>query len=321
MVLRIIKLHRLANETAETIGGRTTHPIRTMAGGWTMLPKPRELDALKMRFEDGVAEKQSLVSFLAHRPGHPGIYPRDRIRHVLTEPGSLRIMRATIRSSDVKAAMPLAGYRTVTNEYIVPQSTAKWAKFNRASYMVGALARVNNNFADLTPGAKAAAQQLGLTTPCCNPYCNTLAQAVECVHALETSARLADELLSKGLTEEKYGHTVREGQGASAVEAPRGILFHDYTYDKHGICTAANCIIPTNQNHANIQKDMEKLAPEFKDSGKEGLQRLLEMLVRAYDSVYFLSRRIERCATNSNSFFEWPMTSKPFGRSPAKRGQ
>ena len=265
VVLRIIKLHRLANETSETIGGRATHPIRTMAGGWTMLPKPRELAALKMRFEDGVAEMQSLVTFLAGiAPAIPN-FTRETEYVSMTEPGSFAHYEGAIKSSDVKAAIPLAGYRTVTNEYIVPQSTAKWAKFNRASYMVGALARVNNNFADLTPGAKAAAQQLGLTTPCCNPYCNTLAQAVECVHALETSARLADELLSKGLTEEKYGHTVREGQGASAVEAPRGILFHDYTYDKHGICTAANCIIPTNQNHANIQKDMEKLAPEFKD--------------------------------------------------------
>jgi coenzyme F420-reducing hydrogenase alpha subunit len=49
------------------------------------------------------------------------------------------------------------------------------------------------------------------------------------------------------------------------------------------MCVKANCIIPTNQNHANIQKDMEKLVPEFKDRGKDALQLTLEMLVRAYD--------------------------------------
>ena len=36
-----------------------------------------------------------------------------------------------IKSTDVAEPIPLADYRTVTNEYIVAQSTAKWAKFNR----------------------------------------------------------------------------------------------------------------------------------------------------------------------------------------------
>ena len=44
---------------------------------------------------------------------------------------------------------------------------------------------------------------------------------------------------------------------------PRGILFHEYGYDKDGMCLGGNCIIPTNQNHANIQHDFEKLVPEL----------------------------------------------------------
>lgn len=49
------------------------------------------------------------------------------------------------------------------------------------------------------------------------------------------------------------------------------------------MCTAANCIIPTNQNHANIQYDMEKMVPEIMDKPKEEVELALEMLVRAYD--------------------------------------
>jgi sulfhydrogenase subunit alpha len=112
---------------------------------------------------------------------------------------------------------------------------------------------------------------------------NTVAQLVECFNLCERFAVHANRLLDKGIKEEKITITPREGQGANAVEAPRGILFHDYTYDKNGICVKGNCIIPTNQNHANIQKDMEKLVPEFKDVGQEKLQLMLEMLVRAYD--------------------------------------
>ena len=67
------------------------------------------------------------------------------------------------------------------------------------------------------------------------------------------------------------------------MEAPRGILFHDYTYDKNGILTKANCIIPTNQNHNNIQKDMEALVPLILSQPEDEIRHTLEMLVRAYD--------------------------------------
>ena len=41
--------------------------------------------------------------------------------------------------------------------------------------------------------------------------------------------------------------------------------------------------IPTNQNHANIQKDFEALVPQILDRPPEEIRLLLEMLVRAYD--------------------------------------
>jgi len=127
------------------------------------------------------------------------------------------------------------------------------------------------------------ATDLGLTAPCYNPYMNNVAQVVESVFAVERTIDHMDALLDKGLKEEKVKVKVRAGTGAGAIEVPRGVLFHEYTYDKAGRCVKANCIIPTNQNHANIQKDMEKLVPQFKDEGKEALEFKLEMLVRAYD--------------------------------------
>src|SRR5574340_905325 len=45
-------------------------------------------------------------------------------------------------------------YRAMTNEYLVGQSTSKWSRLSRASFAVGALARLNNNFAFLHPAAK-----------------------------------------------------------------------------------------------------------------------------------------------------------------------
>jgi sulfhydrogenase subunit alpha len=67
------------------------------------------------------------------------------------------------------------------------------------------------------------------------------------------------------------------------TEVPRGILFHDYTYDRKGQIIAANCIIPTGQNLANIDADMHQLVPEIIDESKADITKKLEMLVRAYD--------------------------------------
>jgi coenzyme F420-reducing hydrogenase alpha subunit len=69
------------------------------------------------------------------------------------------------------------------------------------------------------------------------------------------------------------------------VEVPRGILFHEYDYDAAGICQGGNCIIPTNQNHNNIQRDFDVLVPQLleADKAEKEMELALEMLVRAYD--------------------------------------
>jgi sulfhydrogenase subunit alpha len=298
VVLLVVKLHRLANETCDIIGGRTTHPVRTKVGGWTMFPKPKEIEALKKRWSDAIADLTTLAGVIKSLAGGFPNFTRETEYVSLREPVEYGIYDREIASTDSKQTVPLAQYRSVTNEYVVAQSTAKWAKFNRASYMAGALARFNNNAAQLSPLAKKAAADVGLSTPCYNPYMNTVAQLVECFNLCERFAAHADWLLDKGIKQEKIAITPREGQGANSVEAPRGILFHDYTYDKNGVCVKGNCIIPTNQNHANIQKDMEKLVPEYKDIGQEKLQLYLEMLVRAYDPCISCSTHYMRINFN-----------------------
>ncbi|MGB7569402.1 MAG: nickel-dependent hydrogenase large subunit, partial [Chitinivibrionales bacterium] len=170
VVLLIIKLHRLANETCEVIGGRCTHPIRTAVGGWTMLPKPQELETLKNRWREAIGDMQKLADVVVSlAPGLPN-FTRETEYVSLTEPGGYANYDGMIKSTDVAQPLPLSQYRGVTNEYMVAQSTAKWAKFNRPSYMAGALARFNNNHAQLTPAARAVASELGLTAPNHNPF-------------------------------------------------------------------------------------------------------------------------------------------------------
>jgi coenzyme F420-reducing hydrogenase alpha subunit len=149
--------------------------------------------------------------------------------------------------------------------------------------MVGALSRFNLNFKQLSPRAKKVAKELGISAPCHNTYMITVAQLVETYHVLDDSISLIDQLLQKGLREEPNTVKPRAGRGVGAVEAPRGILFHDYTYNDKGLITKANCIIPTNQNHNNIQKDLEVLVPKILNKSEDEIRLMMEMLVRAYD--------------------------------------
>ena len=84
------------------------------------------------------------------------------------------------------------------------------------------------------------------------------------------------------------------GSGVGAVEVPRGILFHDYSYNDKGVCTRANCVIPTNQNHDNIQQDMAALVPLIANKSQKEIELTLEMLVRAYDPCISCSTHVTK---------------------------
>jgi len=184
-------------------------------------------------------------------------------------------------------AIPVNEYLSYANEYIVPYSTAKRARHARESYMVGALARLNLNYDKLSPMAKQTAEMFDLKPICYNPFMNSIAQLVEIVHSVEDTVRLIDELEASGLKSQPEYNVpkikVKAGRGVGAVEVPRGVLFHDYTYNANGYCTKANCIIPTNQNHANIELDLQALLPKILNKPEKEIELNLEMLVRAYD--------------------------------------
>jgi coenzyme F420-reducing hydrogenase alpha subunit len=72
----------------------------------------------------------------------------------------------------------------------------------------------------------------------------------------------------------------------SAVEVPRGILYHCYEYGEDGRVVRADCVIPTTQNNANIHLDLASLAEQLAGEAgmtDERLALLCSMLVRAYD--------------------------------------
>ncbi len=279
-IVRALRLKRLAYNLAELLAGRKTHPLSCLVGGFAKLPDLAQLKAIRKRLEEAMIDLEITVELFKTLKAPD--FTRETEYIALKDRKEYAFISGEIASSDA-GTTSLNNYLKVTNEFCVPHSTAKYTRNKRDSYMVGALSRFNLNHTQLLPKAKKAAKELGLSAPCHNPFLITAAQVVEAIHAVEDSFSIIDKILSKGLKEENNKVKVQAGRGVGAVEAPRGILFHDYTFDGNGLLTKANCIIPTNQNHNNIQKDMEDLVPQILNMSEDEIRLRLEMLVRAYD--------------------------------------
>jgi coenzyme F420-reducing hydrogenase alpha subunit len=225
---------------------------------------------------------------------------------LVSDDGEYPLLTGDIGSTD-GVRMKKQDYKKITNEFVLPHSSAKHTKLSRDSYAVGALARFNLNSEKLHPKAKEIAAAVGLKPKCINPYLNTVAQLIESVHCLEEAISIVEDLQNTPLNyaeeivvglNEQQRVPVRAGNGVGAVEVPRGILFHDYQTDANGIIQNANCIIPTNQNTGNIEYDMMKLVPEILDRSDEEITLAAEMLVRSYDpciscSTHFIDLRFK----------------------------
>jgi sulfhydrogenase subunit alpha len=280
VVVMALALKKLAYNLAETIAARKTHPLGCVVGGFSMTPDLNELKAIKKRLEATRPDFEVIVK-LFQTLKVPD-FNRETEYIALKDSRDYALVSGDIASSDT-GGLPVSSYLEVTNEFCVPWSTAKYTRHKRDSYMVGALSRFNLNSRQLLPAAKKVAAELGLQAPNHNPYLITVAQLVEAVHVVEDSINIIDHLAAVGLKEEAPIVKIKAGRGVGAVEAPRGLLIHDYSFDDKGVLVKANCIIPTNQNHNNIQKDMEALVPGILKLPEDEIRLRLEMLVRAYD--------------------------------------
>jgi len=281
VVKRALRIKKLSGDLCAMVAGRHTHPIAMTIGGFTHLPTSKQLLAMRERLVAARDDMDETIALLKTLPWPA--FERETEYVSLQKQDEYAFIDGWIATSD-GFTYKLPDYRKVTNEYMVPQSTAKHTKHNRGSYMVGALARFNNNYDLLHPRAKAAAEELGMKPVVTNSFLNSAAQAVEMVHCIEDSISIIDQLVDRGIEAEPlYQFQGKGGEGVGSCDVPRGILFHNYVIDDQGLIQGANCVIPTNQNHGNIQADMEALLPQILDQPQEQITHTLEMLVRAYD--------------------------------------
>jgi sulfhydrogenase subunit alpha len=282
VVRRGARLKKAANDLADLVGGRRMHPTRTVVGGFTMIPRKKELQAFVGRLEEILPDIEATADLF--RPFDVPEFERDTEFVSLGGTDGYPFIGGDLVSSD-GVTRPEGSYREMTNEYAAPRSTAKWCRLSREAFAVGPLARMRNNSGFLLPEAKRMADSLGLAPFRPNPFLSHAARIVECLHVARESIALIGELLGMGEDAPRNEVEPREGTGVAAVEVPRGVLYHSYSFDRDGRIVAADCVIPTGQNHGNIQRDLEALVRRMAADGKPDaeIERLAQMLVRSYD--------------------------------------
>jgi len=275
-----LRMKKLGNDIGEVVGGRAIHPVSAVVGGFTKVPTKEEMEPFVDRLKR--AKKEMLgVTDLIKSFDYPVIEEESELvsiasdqRYAVNE-GRL----VSNRGMDVDEQE----YRDVIVENQVSHSNAKQSRASgRGTFMVGPLARVVLNQKTLTPLARRVVGKIDLDLASTDPFMNVKARVVEIMLAIEESLNILKRV-KLGIAEQPVQpHIGMPCGGAALTEAPRGLLYHEYRFDKSGLCTSADIVPPTAHNAAHVEDSLRRLAPGIAAQGGD-LSLKCEMLVRAYD--------------------------------------
>jgi len=295
LVQRALQLKKAGNDIVALLGGREIHPVNVRVGGFYKVPTKAELrplaEKLKWARDEALAATRVVAKlkfpdfeqdyeFVALR--HPDEYPFNEGRLV-----SNKGLNIAIREFNDHFA----------EEHMAHSNALHCVRKARGNYFVGPLARYSLNFDKLSPLARDAARAAGLGPVCRNPFKSIIVRMVETVQACDEAVRLIEqyERPDKPCVEVRP----RAGIGHGCTEAPRGILYHRYKIDGHGVIQDAKIVPPTSQNQRTIENDLRHFIPPRLNLPDAQLAWQCEQAVRNYDpciscATHFLKVRIER---------------------------
>ena len=290
-----LRLKKVGNDIVTVLGGREIHPINVRVGGFYKAPSKRDLaplaENLKWALEAAVKTVRWVGGFTF--PEFKQDYEFVALRHEDEYPfNEGRVVSNKGLDIDVR------DYEQHFVEEQSPHSNALHSSLKeRGSYFAGPLARYNLNFDRLTPLAQEAAREAGLGPVCVNPFQSIIVRAVEILYAVEESLRIIE-------TYEKPDQPSapvepRAVTACAATEAPRGLLYHRYRLDDHGVILEAKIVPPTSQNQGTIEADLHQFVAQRLHLPEDQLTWQCEQMVRNYDpciscSTHFLKVKFER---------------------------
>lgn len=301
-VRRGLKLQGLGNDIMHLLGGRSVHPVGVCAGGFYHAPKPADVAVLRDRL---LLARQDTVELL-HWTASLALADdeQDFVSVSLRHDQEYAMNEGRI-VSDRGLAIGIEEFAAHFEELHRPQSTALHCLLHGEPYLVGPLARLNNNLDQLPVESRELLATTGISFPSRNMFHSIIARAVEIHFALHEAIRLLQEYEVPAQPFETV--TARAGVGYGCTEAPRGILWHRYELDAAGQVISARIVPPTSQNQARIEQDIEAALNHFGlDRPDADLQLHAEKVIRNYDpciscATHFLRLQVQRTPATTAS--------------------
>lgn len=318
----VIKLRRSVREIMTAIGGKAVHPVLGLPGGvakgitkeqqkeWIETGKfgVEFAETLLKLFDDVVLKNKEYMDIILsdiyrHETYYMGLV--DGNNRVNFYDGTLRVVDP--RGMEY-ARFTGKDYLANIAEHVEPWTYMKmpflkdigWKGFVDGSdsgvYRVAPLARLNASEGMTTKRAQEEYDRMFATIgakPVHNTLANHWARVIETIHAAERALEIISD---PDITDPKIREipSAAPVEGVGVVEAPRGVLIHNYKTDDRGILTGVNIIVATQHNAAAMVMGIEHAAKKLIKDGKvsEGLLNMVEMAYRAYDPCH-------GCATHS----------------------
>jgi sulfhydrogenase subunit alpha len=296
VVKRALRLKKIGNQLLRAIGGRSVHPVNACVGGFYSWPKVEDIKDLIPDLEWGLEASRETVRWAANL-AFPDLSIYDYEFVAIRHSEEYGILEGDVMSSKNEEPFVVEEFEKAYLESHVRHSNALHSHTaDGKPYITGPLARLNLNYEQLGEEAQAIIGEIGLELPIINPYKALIARAVELVEVYAEALRLAKSYGPKGPSQVSF--KVAAGEGCSASEAPRGLLYHRYIVGGKGEILYARIVPPTAQNLARIEADLWVLAPQVLELPHEQATLLCEHLVRSYDpciscATHFLKLRID----------------------------
>ena len=288
-VMRALRLMKLGNDIVSVFAGRDLHPVSATIGGFLHLPKQEEINSILERLKEAMPDAIAAAKLFASLNYRK--YEINTEYCTLIDDGKYPIMEGDLYSSNGDR-FPEEKFTEFFTEYHEARSTANFVVKDGKSYLVGALARLNNNYQHLMPEAKKILKESmksnpQLTFPNNNLFIMPYAQAIETVHFIESAINLLTNFTIKD--EKPIEPVVKAGKGTGIIEVPRGLLIHQYELDKKGMITHANIVTPTAQNLRFMEDNVRKVLPALLNLDNESIVLEMEKLIRAFDPCFSCS--------------------------------
>jgi F420-non-reducing hydrogenase large subunit len=293
---KALRLRSIGQMLVESVGGRGTHPVTAVAGGMSCALTKESHANLKALAAEALelakvvlgAGKKALLKdpeILKRLPLAANDMGTLQGNALDLYDGKLRVRRP---DGSVMLDFASADYAQHLVEEALPYSYGKQVLLKvgggTQTYRVGPLARLNCAEVTGTPLADAALAEW--KAACGNPskliVAGHWARLVELLHCAEKAVAMLDDpaILSP---EVRTAPGALKRHAVAHVEAPRGVLIHDYTVDENALIVSANFVVATQHNIASINTTIKDAASSLLGKSDSELLDGVEFAIRCYD--------------------------------------